>query len=61
MTERKITVRFTVAQWNALHSCATGELESLEKADVESGLFDALDSAVDAMEKARKTAAKREP
>ncbi len=58
----KIRVTLTVEQWNALVSCARGELEGLTEADWESGNFDALDSAMKAMHDGRaKTAAKREP
>lgn len=48
-----IVVAFTVEQWNALRTCATGELESLTEHDEASGIADHLRDAVAAMERGR--------
>ena len=49
-----ITVRLTVAEWDALHLCARGELESLTQLDIDTGAFDDLYKAVDKLVAARK-------
>ncbi|HVL53953.1 MAG TPA: hypothetical protein VM344_06795 [Vitreimonas sp.] len=53
-----ITVRLTVAEWNALHMTAVGELEGLTAADVASGLHNDLSAAVAKLKAARKRAAR---
>ncbi len=50
---RTISVPLTVSQWNALHTCAVGELESLTAADEASGIYRDLKAGVRAMERAR--------
>ena len=58
MSERKITVRLTVDQWNALARVARGELESYTTWD-EDTQDDDLAAAVRVLEDARKKAATR--
>lgn len=57
MSKRKITVRLTVAEWNALRSCATGELEGMSEADLEADYARDLGRAIRAMVAARRKAA----
>lgn len=35
--EKRITVKLTTKEWNALYSCSKGELESLSAYDQQSG------------------------
>ena len=57
--ERPIRVALTRAQWRALYRTAVGELESLSEMDERNGVGDDLREAIEAMEAARRKAAKR--